>query len=195
MVPQGRVYAFEPQRILFQLVCANAALNSLQNVYAHCVGVGRTVGLLNVPQVDYEQPNNFGAVEMGGTGGESVPLVTIDSTVSHFHIAKIDAEGMEGEILEGGLKTINRCRPILYMENDREDKSPELIKRLWAMNYDLFYHLPYYYNRYNFNGVEENIYGWTISVNMLCVPKEKPIHMPSGCHRITTPLDTWRTFV
>ncbi|TFG83046.1 MAG: FkbM family methyltransferase, partial [Chromatiales bacterium] len=32
---QGLVFAFEPQRIVFQTLCANMALNSLDNV--HCI--------------------------------------------------------------------------------------------------------------------------------------------------------------
>jgi len=32
--PTGRVFAFEPQRVLFQTICANLALNSITNVVA-----------------------------------------------------------------------------------------------------------------------------------------------------------------
>ncbi|MFA5344712.1 MAG: FkbM family methyltransferase [Candidatus Omnitrophota bacterium] len=192
----GRVYAFEPQRVLFQLVCANLALNSLGNVYAYCGGVGRELGFLNVPQVDYTRPNNFGALEMGGIGGDSVPLVTIDSlTLPQLHFAKIDAEGMEGDVIIGATETIARYRPLLYMENDREDKSPALIQQMWDLDYELYYHIPFYYNRYNFYGVAENIYGGTISVNMLCVPNDKPITVPNECHPIKNVTDTWRICV
>lgn len=31
--PNGRVYAFEPQRLMFQTLLGNAALNSLTNIY------------------------------------------------------------------------------------------------------------------------------------------------------------------
>jgi FkbM family methyltransferase len=191
----GRVFSFEPQRVLFQLVCANLALNSLSNVNAYCGAVGRELGFLNVPRVDYTRPNNFGALEMGGTGGESVPLVTVDSLeLPALHFAKIDAEGMEGDVVTGASDTIARCRPILYMENDRPDKAPGLIQQMWDLDYDLYYHLPYYYNRYNFYGVADNIYGGTISVNMLCVPVGQHL-APDGCHLIQSLTDTWRTCI
>ena len=32
--PEGRVYAYEPQRLVFQLLCCNLALNELGNVVA-----------------------------------------------------------------------------------------------------------------------------------------------------------------
>ncbi len=192
--PGGRVFSFEPQRVLFHLVCANVALNSLGNVNAYCGGVGSELGFLNVPRVDYTRPNNFGAIEMGGTGGEGVPLVTVDSLeLPMLHFAKIDAEGMEGDVIRGAQETIARCRPILYMENDRDDKSPTLIQQMWDLDYTLYYHLPYYYNRYNFYGVADNIYGGTISVNMLCIPKDSSIPLPTDCHLITQATDTWKT--
>jgi FkbM family methyltransferase len=191
----SKVYAFEPQRVLFQLVCANLALNSLSNVNAYCGAVGKELGFLNVPRVDYTRPNNFGALEMGGTGGESVPLVTIDSLeLPALHFAKIDAEGYESDIVTGAAATIARCRPILYMENDRPDKAPGLIQQMWDLDYDLYYHLPYYYNRYNFYGVADNIYGGIISVNMLCVPVGRHL-APDGCHLIQSTTDTWRSCI
>src|SRR5262245_11408475 len=36
----GKVYAFEPQRIVFQTLCANVALNSLTNVHCFHSAVG-----------------------------------------------------------------------------------------------------------------------------------------------------------
>jgi FkbM family methyltransferase len=192
---EGKVYAFEPQRLLFQIICANLALNGLTNVEAHCAGLGDTVGMLNVPLVDYSRNNNFGAVEMGGRGGNSVPLLTIDSLkLDRLDFAKIDAEGMEGAIVDGALETIKRCRPLLYMENDRDDKSPQLIQKMWDLDYTVYFHLPYYFNQYNFRGDHENIYGGTISVNILCIPKEDKMQVPEGCHLATSVTNTWRSF-
>ena len=39
--PKGQVLAFEPQRLVFQTLCANLALNSRVNVRAFQAGVGR----------------------------------------------------------------------------------------------------------------------------------------------------------
>ena len=36
----GKVIAFEPQRLIFQILAGNAAINSLTNVYAYNKGVG-----------------------------------------------------------------------------------------------------------------------------------------------------------
>ena len=43
---RGRVFAFEPQRMLAQALAANVALNSLTNVHTHHLGVGAEDGAL-----------------------------------------------------------------------------------------------------------------------------------------------------
>jgi len=196
----GHVHAFEPQRILFQIACANVALNALPNVYMHNVAVGSAPGVLHVPRVEYTRASNFGAVELGDSG-EPVPVITLDSlNLESCHFIKADAEGMEGEIVAGAGTLISRFKPIWYVENDREDKSPSLIQQMWDLDYELFYHLPYYFNGYNYSGQTENIYGGTISVNMLCVPRTstcsynmRTLTIPEGCFPITSIADTWKT--
>ena len=40
---------------------------------------------------------------------------------------KVDVEGMELEVLRGAAQTIQRCKPALFVENDRDEKSAALI--------------------------------------------------------------------
>src|SRR5580704_4177915 len=54
----GVVYAFEPQRVLFQLLCANVALNELFNVRTYHGALGRHMGVIKVPPLDYSEENN-----------------------------------------------------------------------------------------------------------------------------------------
>ena len=185
------VHAFEPQRILFQILCANVALNALANVYTHQVAVGRTLGVVNVPVLDYTQYANFGALAMGGTGGEQVPLVTLDSLNLDCQFIKIDVEGMEGDVIAGAEGIIREHQPVLYLENDRPDKSAALISQLFALDYRLYWHMPYYFNVNNYFGIRENIYGGTISVNMLGVHKSHPQDIK--LREVTSPTDTWKT--
>lgn len=78
--PQGRVLAFEPQRSVFQILCANLALNGLEQVEPHWSGVGNADGVISVPRLDSTQPQNFGGLSIGGPQpGESVRLVRLDS--------------------------------------------------------------------------------------------------------------------
>ncbi len=186
------VHAFEPQRVLFQIINANLALNGLTNVDAHNVAVGKTPGSIGVPVVDYTKPSNFGAVELGL--GEQVELITLDSMMVGCDFMKVDVEGMEGEVIKGAKDLIADFRPIIYMENDRDDRSPLLIQQMWDLDYTLYHHIPYYFNRFNCFGNQTNVYGGTISVNMLCIPNEKTVTIPTDCHLIKDKSATWRNY-
>src|SRR4051812_26232890 len=48
----GEVHAFEPQRIVFQALCANLALNQCTNVFAKQMAVGASNGTIAVPAAD-----------------------------------------------------------------------------------------------------------------------------------------------
>ena len=79
VAPNGVVYAFEPQRIVFQTLAANVALNSLTNVICQQRALGEAPGIARVPPLDYAVANNFGGVELAGTdaGGEPVEITRI----------------------------------------------------------------------------------------------------------------------
>jgi len=77
---EGVVHALEPQRIVFQALCANLALNSLSNVRCQQVAAGERPGTVLVPKLNFDQPNNFAGLSLGNfQEGESVKVVTIDS--------------------------------------------------------------------------------------------------------------------
>jgi FkbM family methyltransferase len=173
----GRVLAFEPQRVLFQMLCANVALNSLLNVWCYPHAVGAAPGAIAVPAIDYCRPNNFGGLSLeGDAGGERVPVVTLDGLdLPRCNLIKIDVEGMERAVLCGARDTLARFRPLLYVENDRADRSAELICLLDELDYTLYWHQPPLYNPNNYFGNPENVFGNTISGNMLCIHRSAPI--------------------
>lgn len=181
--PGGAVLAFEPQRLVFQALCANVALNSLKNVYCYWAAVGARTGRISVPDLDPEQDANFGGLSLGrATGGFEVPCMTLDGFLSlpRLKLLKIDVEGMESEVLAGAEQLIARFRPLLYLENDRIEKSEALIRRLDALGYDLYWNLPPLYNPANFYGVAENIYPRIVSVNMIGIHRDNRLLPPPG---------------
>ncbi|GAB6053231.1 hypothetical protein JCM17960_20510 [Magnetospira thiophila] len=176
---QGFVIAFEPQRLIHQLLCANVALNGLINVVCRQNAVGREVGKITVPVLDPRQEANFGGLDLRRDWqGEPVDVLVLDNlNLPKCKLIKIDVEGMEAEVLEGARQTIARLRPILYVENDRKEKSDALIRLIHGMGYRLFWHNPPLFNPDNFDGNPDNPFTNIVSKNLFCVPKEAPGHI------------------
>ena len=191
--PGGQVLAFEPQRIVHTILCANLALNEQFHAQAIRAAVGSAKGTIKVPVLDPHGKLNFGAMSLPmATDGEAVPVVVLDEyELPSLRLLKIDVEGMEIEVLRGAAQTVKRHRPFLYVENDREKNSVELIGLIMEMGYKLFWHLPFLFNPNNFFGHAENVFGGVASINMLCVPAEIAAKI-TGFRPITSPNDHWR---
>ncbi len=189
----GRIIAFEPQRSVFQLLCANVALNSLENVECHWKAVGAAAGEIVVPVLDLGQTANFGGLGLGEyQRGERVPVATIDSLeLPRCAFIKADVEGMELEVFRGAVRTLERCQPILYFENDRQEKSPALLAFLLERGYRLYWHLPRMFVQDNYFANSENVFGSIVSVNVLGIPPKTKSNVV-GMREITAPGDFWR---
>ena len=85
-------------------------------------------------------------------------------------LIKVDVEGMELSVLKGGRELIARNSPILYVENNRDAKSDELIRWISGIGYQLYWHYPPLFNPNNFNRNTENVFVDGFCSNMLCVP-------------------------
>lgn len=194
--PNGKLLAFEPQRVLYQLMTGNIAINGLHHVDTYNAAVGRENGTLKIPQLDYSASRNFGGVSIDNCdAGDPIRLMTVDSLeLLDCHFMKVDVEGMEGDVIAGAEQTLHRCRPILYIENDRRQKSAALISQLFALDYRLYWHLPRMFNADNYFEDTENIFGDIVSVNMLCLHASQS-HAVKGLVEITNPEDDWRVAV
>jgi len=176
----GKVIAFEPQRVVYQTLCANIALNSKTNVFAYQQALSDKNGYLNIPILDYKTTNNFGGISLQQIKeGEKVKQYRLDDFLDEYELIdglkliKIDVEGMEKSVLVGAKETIKRYKPILYLENDRQENSKELITYISNLGYKLYWHLPKLYNKNNYKANKNNIFNNLVSVNMLCIHKEQ----------------------
>ena len=190
----GEVHAIEPQRIVFQTLCANLAINQCVNVFARQAAVGARNGTIMVPALDPSIRNNFGGLSLHNVnGGESVPLITLDSLdLPACQLLKVDVEGMEVDVVTGGEQLIQMYRPLMYLENDREDRSEALLTLVERLEYNAYWHFAQLFNPANFAGDTDNVFSIIASINILCVPKETKIGV-AGMRPVRSSNETWRT--
>jgi FkbM family methyltransferase len=170
--PNGTVVAIEPQRAIYQLLCANLALNEVDNVHPIHAAAGQAAGRSFVTVSDYSKLGNFGGTELTDKGGESVVVLSIDSLqLPACQFIKIDVEGQEQAAIAGAAATIARFRPVLYVENDRRHQSPDLIRQIHNLDYVAYWHLPPLYSPENFYRNTKNVFPGLVSIDMLCLPR------------------------
>jgi FkbM family methyltransferase len=184
VAPAGAVIAFEPQRLVFHLLCANLALNSIANVFAYQKAVGAESGAILVPQADPESESNFGGLSLGAwTTGEPVPLTRLDAMrFPRLDLLKADVEGMEEKVLAGAVETIATHRPVLYLEDDRSDQSESLRARIHSLGYRIWVHTPPLFNPHNFACNSEDAFPGIVSLNLLGIPEESAWRPPASPH-------------
>ena len=183
-VHQGAVFAFEPQPVIFQNLCANMSINSITNTFCFNSALSDEKDeKLYFPNLDFTRENNFGAMSLTNEKNEYSQLANIDTLDNRFadlkrlKLLKTDAEGMEVNVLKGGFDLIKRTKPFLYVENDVHyiEKSQGLIELIWSLDYRIFWHILPLYNKNNFFKNENNLFGRIHSFNMLGVRKDQKI--------------------
>jgi FkbM family methyltransferase len=177
--PEGRIFAFEPQGEIFDLLSRNTEQCELR--YGTVVGfrtaLSAQAATIRIPKPDYSRglcnPGGFELVEVEEDGQE-VEVRTLDSfELKRLNFLKADVEGHELQVLMGAEETIARCRPLLYVEDDRPENSAALRAWITAHGYRMYQHRAPLYNDKNFRGYLVNVFANTISINLLCVPQER----------------------
>ncbi|MNT11699.1 hypothetical protein D3C72_1465930 [compost metagenome] len=130
---------------------------------------------IDQPNWDYTRVGNFGAVSLKELKSSNeisqIKLITLDSlNLPRVDFIKMDVEGMEVAALLGAEKTIQKFRPLLFVENDRAEQSEALLALLEKWSYKVETHHTSLFNPYNFKGQPVNIYGNAGSVNILASP-------------------------
>lgn len=193
---EGAVYAVEAQRLAYQTLCGNLALNALANVKAFHAAAGAEVGTIGVPMLDPWREQNFGALELGAEDAsfEAVPMVKLDDwQLQDLDLIKADVEGMELDVLRGARLTIEHTKPALYVEADREMKSRELFAFIAQQGYRMWWHFPKLWSPDNFLKQSRNVFGDTVSINVLCLHPDRGLEgedlLPGN--EVASPDEVW----
>jgi FkbM family methyltransferase len=174
----GKVVAIEPQRSVFQNLCANLALNSITNTYTYQIALGETSGFIPLAAVQSQTSSNI-----AGMSTEQVQVATLDSfNVPQCHLLKMDVDQMLAAVIQGAQQTLERCQPLLYVVCDRA-LPPSTMTQLKSLNYDLYWHRPALYNPQNAEQNSRNVFGSATRHNILGFPRSLSITV-NGMERV-----------
>ncbi len=198
----GCVHAFEPQDHIHQLLCANLISNGCTNTRVYQSAVGATDGFTDMMEADIHHPNNFGGVSLlyrDGFAMRMVPLRTIDSLkLDRLDFLKADVEGFEFEMLSGCAQTLQRCRPVVFVESvgPGGDGRARLRDYFLSQGYQCWHYITPLFNPQNFGAWPHDEFTGICSIDMLCVPdgRARVSGLEDAGQAKTAPrtLDEWR---
>jgi FkbM family methyltransferase len=116
----GLVIAIEPFIETALRLSRNVEANAYTNIRIRTFCLGRVTQQARL-YLNKGKPNSFGLIPKDDAASVSVLSVSLDDLcrwegLDRLDYLKIDAEGAEAAVLEGGLQTINRHRPIVQVE-------------------------------------------------------------------------------
>jgi FkbM family methyltransferase len=149
----GSVTAIEAQERIFYALAGNIAINNCFNARAIHAVVSSSTGIAKIPALNHQEPASFGSLELvkrnsseqigqlidySEAASVHIPMITLDSlALPRCDLIKIDVEGMELSVIEGGANTINQKHPIVLAETIKTD-ADELKSRMASFGYETF---------------------------------------------------------
>jgi FkbM family methyltransferase len=182
----GRVYAIESHPDNFNILCANLALNSIRNTKP----INAFVATNDKVDTSSKVWGEFAYVSQAW----STQYLALDALdLAACALIKVDVDGKELEVLQSGEMQIERCRPVLYFENDVREASADLLSyAMQTLGYDLYWHPAPIFDEDNFFGNPVN--HWApkniVSSMVLGIPSEQKVEIPN-LRRITDKSDWW----
>jgi FkbM family methyltransferase len=124
-----KVYAVEPQEEVRRVLENNITMSGLTNIEVIPYGIG-----FKTEEMFYTtNTHGPGSVAMRTEGETKVKIVSLDSLGIEPDFIKIDVEGMEVEVLAGGMKMLQAKHPALFCEQWPGDNN--LIRALTLLKY------------------------------------------------------------
>ncbi len=165
VLPGGTVLAFEPHRLDFQRLCANVALNQLENVYCYQEIIGAEDGPIPLPET-IVRPQSTGSASR-----EERKVVALDALeLPACDFLRVAGRNRHLSVLQSGRRTIAACRPVIYLVDVFSDDEPRLQALLTEWRYDTLPHVVPLFRQDNRRGNANNVFPGLGENNWLCVP-------------------------
>ena len=134
------MYAFEPQALNYAELYTNIWLNKLgHKINGYCIALSNTntieyLSLLSM--VPGQSHNNYaidipGQIKQGCAGFALDYLVEKKVIPQPTHI-KIDVDGIESKVIEGGINTIKNCKTVLV-----EVENMEIVNMITKLGFEI----------------------------------------------------------
>lgn len=135
---KGVIYSFEPNPFVYDCFSKSVSDNNLTEIIKHFnFAVGRESGKAKFYFAETSSNLNREFEESGISEIKIVSLddFTAENKIERCHMIKIDVDGIEYEILNGAVKTIEKFKPLLVIETNNDRKILEFV---FSKNYSIF---------------------------------------------------------
>jgi len=184
----GRVYAIESHPDVFNVLCANLALNQVSNT--------QPINAFVSAAADTSTSSaSWGKFAYVSERWKPRYVAIDDLDLPALTLLKVDVDGNELVVLQSAAMQIEKFRPTLYVENDVRNASPALLGYLMNdLGYDLYWHLAPIFDKDNFFANPVNHWGTVeiLSSMVVGVPSERKLELP-GLAKIRGVDDWWES--
>ncbi len=145
LFPLAKILSFEASSKIFQLLQLNTFKINNIKCFHHAIS-NTTADILTLDSVDYGQLHNSGAPSATVRKGINtcVSLRIDDLEITDLAFIKIDIQGGELRALEGLVESINRSKPLIFIEIEEislrknQTSSEDVLKFLLNLNYNVY---------------------------------------------------------
>jgi FkbM family methyltransferase len=135
------ISAFEPNPELFSALEKNLKLNRIRNVKSEQMALDDQPGEAYL-YLNHDTHTSIGSLIQSSTAGKKVLVrkTTLDIycknySINSIDLMKIDVEGYETNVIQGGLSIIKKSNPIILMESLTQETLEKQFKLLSALGY------------------------------------------------------------
>ena len=135
---QAKIYAYEPVSKTYELLVTNISKNKLTNIFPNRKAVTDKRGKATI-YLSYA--SGFSSVKNSKGNPEDIETITLQdvfesNNIRTIDILKIDTEGSEFEILNGGRKLLKNVNFIMMEYHSKEDKA-KILKLLDESGFEI----------------------------------------------------------
>ena len=122
----GKIFAFEPEGMCFNLLKKNVEENKLKNVILKKLAAGKNKSKIKIQKSKMNYGDNKVSYQLRVTSyelmkTETIEMVSLDECLGKekIDLMKIDVQGWEPEVIEGAKRLIKKWKPTIFFEFDK----------------------------------------------------------------------------